>query len=199
MGFTPYLSKYDTIFKTNNEKRKVRALTMDDFDSSVVESSSLGSGGQVGGGTRKPSRKMVEWANSIADNIGEDYPEEALKNGDALYAWITANKDRRIFKPTEKQIAFAENIALAMGGEIPDELRDNAKALSAWIDDHKDALGTEPTEKQLNAAEKIAERKGIELPEECRTDRKAMSAWLDKNMDRRDDTPVPSGKKKGKK
>ena len=141
---------------------------------------------------------MVEWANSIADNIGEDYPEEALKNGDALYAWITANKDRRIFKPTEKQIAFAENIALAMGGEIPDELRDNAKALSAWIDDHKDALGTEPTEKQLNAAEKIAERKGIELPEECRTDRKAMSAWLDKNMDRRDDTPVPSGKKKGK-
>jgi hypothetical protein len=91
-----------------------------------------------GQGTSPPQRstptdKMLSYARKIAEELGEDLPQEVEESFDACRAFIDANADS--IPPTEKQLAFAERLADSNGEEIPADVLASKRKLSAWLDE----------------------------------------------------------------
>ena len=91
-----------------------------------------------GQGTNPPQRstptdKMLSYARKIAEELGEDLPQEVEKSFDACRAFIDANADS--IPPTEKQLAFAERLADSSGEDIPADVLASKRKLSAWLDE----------------------------------------------------------------
>ena len=80
-----------------------------------------------------PTDKMLSYARKIADELGEDLPQEVEKSFDACRAFIDANADS--IPPTDKQLAFAERLAESSGEEIPADVLASKRKLSAWLDE----------------------------------------------------------------
>ena len=92
---------------------------------------------------KRPSPKMVRYALSLAERVGENVDEERLKT-DTEYckSVIESLKGKagnpsqplQPLPPTDKQVAFAKKIAQEKGVEIPPEALTDRAMLSKWID-----------------------------------------------------------------
>jgi DNA topoisomerase-3 len=131
-----------------------------------------------------PSEKQLAFGRRIAQAIGEEIPEEAMKSSKEFSAWIDSVKSRAPAPPpSEKQLEFARKIAGESGMDIPPAALKDAKQLSSFIDEAKKKQPARPpSDKQLGLAENLADEAGIDLPEKCRSDMKECSAFIDKHM-----------------
>lgn len=130
-----------------------------------------------------PSEKQMEMAQGLADRMGSNIPEDALKSSKELSGWIDqAMKKAPPRAPSEKQLAFAERLSDEAGVSIPVSALKSSKELSSWMDDTMGKTPARPpSEKQIGFAKKIAEEKGIDLPEKVEADMKECSAFIDQH------------------
>ncbi len=116
-----------------------------------------------------PSQKQVDFARQLAEEIGEEIPEEVLSDRRKLSRWIDAHKP-----PTQKQIEFARSVAKQLGEELPEEVLKNQKKLQKWLDDN-----LPPTPKQVQLLDKLKEQ-GHDIPQKAYKSKKHASKTIGK-------------------
>lgn len=85
-----------------------------------------------------PSEKQVSFARSIAERTGQVIPDEALRDGKAMKAWLDgAVAAAPPQPPSEKALAFAQSIAEEKGVPLPEAAKTSAKACSDFINANK--------------------------------------------------------------
>jgi len=99
---------------------------------------------EMGDGPFPPSPNQLKFAESIRDDIGEQIPDDALKDSKALGAWIDTNKSKmKPQKASPKQIEFVGKICAENGVSEPEGYPDNLlKAdAGAFLDKHMKKRG----------------------------------------------------------
>jgi DNA topoisomerase-3 len=91
--------------------------------------------------SRKPSRKMVEYALSLAKRLGEEVDEERLKEDFAYCKEVIEELKEKAEKlppepPSEAQIKFAQSLAREKGLEIPQEALKDKRKMAEWLNKH---------------------------------------------------------------
>lgn len=136
-----------------------------------------------------PSAKSVEYAKSLAARMNTTVPDDVLKSGPLMRAWIDeAMKKAPPLPPSEKALQLAEALAESDGTPIPADVRTSFDACKKYIDKMREkgvrpkmAGRNKPTEKQLAFARSIAERTGKPLPPDAETSFDACKAFIDAN------------------
>ena len=148
----------------------------------------------------EPTEKQLQYAESLAAEMGAEMPDDAQRDRRACSAFI--DECLRDLPPTDKQIAYAKVLAEMHSVDIPAEVRSNRVAVSAFIEKlvspapASPATGsgfdgtlsqeqlpythTQPTHKQLAYAQALAERHGVQLPAEVASSRAAASAFIER-------------------
>lgn len=113
--------------------------------------------------SRKPSEKQLNFAKTIAKNLGIEVPEVAINDIGECSKFIEENKDSAS-KPTENQIKFAKKLAKDNGVELGNALS-SYEACKDFIDKTLKSHPRKPSEKQISFAESLIERHSIEVEE----------------------------------
>lgn len=111
--------------------------------------------------SRKPSEKQLNFAKTIAKNLGIEVPEEAINDIGECSKFIEENKDSAS-KPTENQVKFAKKLAEDNGVEIGDALS-SYESCKDFIDKTLKSHPRKPSEKQISFAESLIEKNSIEV------------------------------------
>jgi hypothetical protein len=88
-------------------------------------------GNTSGGGRSTPTPKMLDFAKSVAEQLGVDLPAEAETSFEACRDFLDAHP----LPPTQKQLDFANKLAEERHIEVPEEALADKRKLSAWIDE----------------------------------------------------------------
>lgn len=83
-----------------------------------------------------PTEKMVNFAKSIARNLGIDLPPEVETDATACREFLNAHSGSAM-RPSPKQLEYAQNIASRKNLTIPEDAVNDGRKISAWIDENK--------------------------------------------------------------
>ncbi len=78
-----------------------------------------------------PTPKMLEFARSVAEQLGLEMPAEVETSFDACREFLDAHP----LPPSDKQLNLADRIAGENGVAVPDEARRDRRAMSKWLDE----------------------------------------------------------------
>lgn len=150
-------------------------------------------------GSRLPSDKQLEYAQSLAQQLGKALPEDASQDADRCSQFIDECVNQ--VPPSAKQIAFAQQISRQLGIDLPASATSNRQACSDYITANKGRLppriaGTGmgmdsrmgmsyksggynmPSQAQILHAAQLAQSLNIGLSAEVLTDERAMSKFI---------------------